>query len=134
MKKVTAEWIRKAEADLAAAEHLRQLKPPLTDPVCFHSQQTGEKYLKAFLQEHGVNPPKIHDLGDLLARALPFDPTLASLRTGLDRLTDYAVDYRYPGIHATSRQASSALKIATKVRDEIRRRLGLRNRGRPKRA
>jgi HEPN domain-containing protein len=131
MKKPTAEWVRKAEADLAVADRAFRLKPPITDPACIHCQQAVEKYLKALLCEHGLSVPKTHNLADLLNRLTPVDTTLARFRLKLDRLVRYAVDYRYPGIHASSRQAGLALKIATQVCDEVRQRLGLRNRRRP---
>lgn len=132
MKKLTAQWVRKAEADLAAANQLFRRKPPLTDPACFHCQQAAEKYLKAMLCEQELPVPKIHLLTDLLNRLLPADGTLAALRPRLARLSRFAVDYRYPGIHASSRQTAAALKFATLVRDEIRQRMGLRNRRLPK--
>jgi HEPN domain-containing protein len=58
----TKKWIAKAEADLKAAKHLLDSDDVATDAVCFHSQQTVEKYLKAFLAYHGVDFPKTHDV------------------------------------------------------------------------
>lgn len=54
MKPLTAEWIQKAEDDFIVAQKmLRARKYPVYDAVCFHAQQCAEKYLKAFIQEHG---------------------------------------------------------------------------------
>jgi len=40
-------WIRKAENDLVAAEHLLTVRPHTPyDTICFHAQQCAEKYLK----------------------------------------------------------------------------------------
>ncbi len=130
MKRTTAEWVRKAEADLLAARTLMTVKPRLNDPICFHCQQAIEKYLKALLQEFRVPIPRIHDLDDLLDLILPLDPTLQPLRRGLNVLTQYAVDYRYPGMTATSRESTSALRLAENIRKEIRIRLGIRERRR----
>ena len=55
----------------------------------------------------------------------PVDATLVALRRGMNSLTPYAVEYRYPGISATKRQAQAALRHAEKVRAAIRQRLGL---------
>jgi HEPN domain-containing protein len=53
MNELTAEWGAKAEGDFATAgRELRARKRPNYDAACFHAQQTAEKYLKAFLQEH----------------------------------------------------------------------------------
>jgi hypothetical protein len=62
---------------------------------------------------------------DLLNLLLPHDATLAPLRRGVASLTKYAVEYRYPGLRATTRQMQSALRIAERVRAELRARLGL---------
>jgi HEPN domain-containing protein len=123
MKKLTAEWVRKAEADIEIAKIAIHDKPALNDPVCFHCQQAIEKYLKGFLQELGQAFPYTHDLDTLLDLLLPYDATLKKLRRGLSLVTQYAVDYRYPGVTATSRQAKSALRLAERARLEIRARL-----------
>ena len=125
MNSLTKEWVRKAEADLAVVRKTRGAKPRLHDETCFHCQQAAEKYLKAFLQEAGTVAPRTHNLLDLLNLALPHDATLKALRRGLRSLRRYAVDYRYPGYRATSRQTQAAIRHAEQVRVEIRRRLGL---------
>jgi hypothetical protein len=62
---------------------------------------------------------------DLLDLLLPHDATLAPLRRSVASLTKYAVEYRYPGVRAKTRQMQSALKAAERVRTELRDRLGL---------
>jgi len=71
MKPITAEWVRKAEADFATAqrEHAVEVEPNY-DAVCFHSQQAVEKLLKARLQEADIAFRKIHDLTVLLDKVL----------------------------------------------------------------
>jgi HEPN domain-containing protein len=104
---------------------LKQAKPPLHDLICFHCQQSAEKYLKALLQEWGIVPPRIHDLVKLLSLLLARDAKLGTLGRRLASLSNYAVDYRYPGDNATGKQALAALRHAETVRKEIRSRLGL---------
>jgi HEPN domain-containing protein len=77
------------------------------------------------LQEWGLAIPKIHELDQLLDLLLPLDATLAILHRRLDWLTQDAVDYRYPGFHADGRKAKAALKMAERIRLEVRARLGL---------
>lgn len=96
--------------------------------VCFCCQQAMEKYLKAFLQELGEPVPRTHEIKELLQSLLPHDPTLRPFRRRLNGLTRYAVDYRYPGKHATTRQAKTALQFVELMRGEMRRRLGIRER------
>jgi HEPN domain-containing protein len=126
MKKLTAAWVRKAEVDLRTAEKLAGEPPTPNDVICFLCQQAAEKYFKALLQERGEPIPRIHDLKELLELLLPHDPTLQTLRRGLKSLSRYAVDYRYPGKHATAPQMRAALKLAKRIRAEVRKRLGLR--------
>ena len=106
MKRLTAQWVRKAEDDIRGATSSAQSKPPLNDLICFHCQQSAEKYLKGLLQEWGLEPPRIHDLVKLLSLLLPRDSKLRSLGRQLASLTSYAVDYRYPGDNATGNKLS----------------------------
>jgi HEPN domain-containing protein len=101
------------------------MKPPVHDLVCFHCQQSAEKYLKALLQERGLVAPRTHDLLVLLDLLLPHEPTLQPLRRGLTSLTRYAVEFRYPIRRADSRKSRAALRYAEVVREKIRTRLGL---------
>ena len=79
----------------------------------------------AYLQELGAAVPRTHDLKDLIDLLLPHDATLAPLRRSVTSLTKYAVEYRYPAMRATTRQMKSALRVAERVRTELRARLGL---------
>lgn len=80
------------------------------------------------MQEQGLTVPRIHDLLALLARLLPYHASLQSLRRGLDFLTRYAVETRYPGDNASKRQAMSSLRWAERVRASARAHLGIRDR------
>ncbi len=125
MKRQTAMWVRKAEEDWSGANALAAQVPPLCDLVCFHCQQSAEKYLKALLQENGAHVPKTHDLRDLLNLLLPHDATLKPLRKCLRSLNRFAVEYRYPGLRASKRAMGASLRQAERVRGELRDQLGL---------
>ena len=125
MKKLTAEWLGKAEDDLDVARTLLKTRPLHTDQICFHCQQAIEKYLKAMLQEAGMPIERTHDIQALLDQLIPSDRTLRSLRRGTKKLTDYAVEYRYPGRHTRPREARAAFQKANQFREQIRKRLGL---------
>lgn len=83
MKKLTAEWVRKAESDYRAAEILARNRPPENDLICFCCQQAAEKYLKALLTALRLPVPRVHNLEDLLGLLRPHHPGLFSLRRGL---------------------------------------------------
>jgi HEPN domain-containing protein len=108
-----------------AARSLRAVKPRLNDHICFLCQQAIEKYLKALLQELGLTVRHTHDLEALLNLLLPHEPGLGRFRRGSRFLAQFAVDYRYPGAQANSRKAQAAFRWATRIRQEIRLRLGL---------
>ena len=127
MKKLTREWVRKAEADFQLAAKLARDRVPFHDQLCFHSQQSAEKYLKALLQEQGVGIPRTHILRDLVDLLLPYHAGLGSLRRGVKFLTRFAVETRYPGVSANKRQAEAALRWAERVRETSRRLLGVRS-------
>jgi HEPN domain-containing protein len=124
MNELTVEWVTKAEGDHATAgRELRVEDQPNFDAVCFHAQQTAEKYLKAFLQENATRFPKTHSLIELLELCLPLDDTLEGFRSDLIRLGRYAVHYRYPGETANKTEAQMAYEAATIIRAALRAKL-----------
>jgi len=90
------EWLTRADQDLQAAERLLQT-PPLSAIAAYHTQQAGEKALKAFLAAH--NPPfrSTHNLLELLQACLALDPTFGPFTSAAQTLTPYATRFRYPG-------------------------------------
>ena len=125
MKRTTREWIDKAEDDYRTAECLAQAKERLYDQICFHCQQSAEKYLKALLEEAQLSIEKTHELERLLHQLLPYHASLRPLRRGLIFLTNFSVSIRYPGERAKKRQATAAVRWTGKVRIECRQLLGL---------
>lgn len=125
MNPLTVEWVDKAEGDIATAtRELRARKHPNYDAACFHAQQCVEKYLKAYLQEHGVAFPKTHNLIELLVVCVPINASFDLQRASLILLDGYAVRYRYPGDSADKSDAKLAVKTATVLRSFIRASLG----------
>ena len=126
MKPATREWVRCAEEDFdVAAALLRRRTRTAANSIGFHAQQCVEKYLKARLEEAGLNVPKTHDLVALLQLLLTVEPLWASFAPALRRLNDYAVKFRYPGHVATRADAHAALGACRSVRADVRLRLGL---------
>jgi HEPN domain-containing protein len=126
MKPLTHEWVEKAEGDfLVASQIMRRKKQRVFDAACFHCQQTVEKYFKARLIEEGLSFPKTHDLVELLELLQPVEPLWASYEAAAKKLTEYAVNLRYPGEDATLAEATLALKNCKSLRAEVRRSLGL---------
>jgi HEPN domain-containing protein len=126
MKRTTREWVKKAENDFkVAVQILRRRKDIVPDAACFFSQQCVEKYFKARLIEAGIIFPRTHDLLQLLSLCASVEPLWQSYAKAVDVMSDYAVDFRYPGHSATLREARLALKHCRSLRSEVRRSLGL---------
>ena len=125
MKKVTRESVRKAESDLQLAAGIARRDETFHDELCFHCQQSAEKYLKALLEEVGATIPKTHNLITLMRLQAATHSSLVSFRRGFDFLTRFAVTTRYPGDRASKRQSLAALRWARQIRDACRTLLGL---------
>ncbi len=110
-------------ADLGAARTLSQ--EALAAEALFHCQQAAEKALKGFLTWHHRTFRKTHDLSELGPMCRDIDGSLAGIATEAETLTKYAVVFRYPGApyEPDSLEAEEALQLATRVYEEVRRRL-----------
>ncbi|OGA43319.1 MAG: hypothetical protein A3G24_09280 [Betaproteobacteria bacterium RIFCSPLOWO2_12_FULL_62_13] len=119
---VVGEWVIKAENDLKTAAYtLRLGKDCPTDTVCFHAQQCVEKYLKALLTLRGIDFPKTHDIGAVIA-LVPGRSDFALSIEQQRRLTNYATAARYPGWgEIPLGEARQALALARRVRAAVRR-------------
>jgi HEPN domain-containing protein len=126
MRKLTHEWVEKAEGDFGtASREVRPRKSPNFDAACFHAQQCAEKYLKARLHEARIAIPKTHDLTLLLNMVLAVEPTWNAYAASLKTLTAYAVIYRYPGFSAAKADAQQAMKTCRGFRKQARAGLGI---------
>lgn len=126
MNPLTLEWLEKAAGDLSTARReLRVRVEHNYDAVCFHAQQSVEKYLKAVLQEQGVNIPKTHQLIDLLALCAKVDSEYLMLQPDLMGLEGYAIMFRYPGQSADRAEAKAAFKAAEMISTFVKAKLGL---------
>lgn len=107
----TREWLDRARADLRACEVLMQAG--LHGEALFHAQQCVEKAMMAVLTWHQIPFKKTHDLDELRQACLPLNPEFAALLAGVERLSQYAWRFRYPGApylpeRAEAEQAHSA--------------------------
>lgn len=114
-------WVAKAEMDYRAAQRLGAGAEPLREPLAFHCQQAAEKYLKAVLVRHQVEFPKTHRLRLLLDLMAPVAPGLAASLEGVDVLTPYGVDIRYPSDFPTvlPGEEIELFALATRARDAV---------------
>lgn len=110
----TLNWFRKAEKDLAVA--ILVLQADYIDESLFHCQQAVEKCLKGYLFWHGQPFKKTHDLNLLSIECTAIDFEIQAIILPVLPLTQFAVEYRYPGpvTHPSKAEATEWLD-ATKA-------------------
>lgn len=116
------EWMRFARRDLYhARHHLDDALEDWSDEVCFLSQQSAEKALKALIVSRYVRPAHTHNLKKLLAHARSLGLGLEGLDLHCGLLTGYLVEPRYPGPNRRSRaQAGAAVAAAERIITAVR--------------
>lgn len=116
--KIVKQWFAYAGRDLRAAQALFDLSSEYKSFVAFSCQQCVEKSIKGYLVFHGVRPPKTHALKDLAEAVAAVDPKLSNKLKKANKLTKFAVAYRYPDTEKkplTTKQVNSALKMAKQI-------------------
>jgi len=114
---IAKEWFTIAEADLASAEFLKKMRPIPIEIICYHCQQSAEKYLKGFLALNGENIKKTHDLLRLNKVCQKYDTNFKTIEEDCLMLTDYGVNVRYPfPMDVNESDMTLALKTAQKIK------------------
>jgi len=119
---ITREWIAKADDDFEfALANLEEGKPFLA-LICFHFQQSAEKYLKAYIVAHDLEFKKIHDLPALLKTCMRVSTSLEQLNSDCEFLNTFYIETRYPvhwPTHFTKEEAAKAKSAADRIRQVI---------------
>jgi len=114
-------WLEKAEKDLLTAKHELSFPDAVIESICFHCQQAVEKFLKAYLIFLNISFTKTHEIGELITKCEKKDKQISKLKEEADKLTDYAIDVRYPEEPSEPAlgEANEAFQIAKKIKDFI---------------
>jgi len=121
-KDLAIKWFNKANNDLVAGKYILAMPDPPADTICFHSQQSVEKYLKGFLAFHKLEIPRTHELEELISRCEEIDSEFSELHEISSELSSYAVDIRYPmegNYDVTIEEAKRAIDIAEKIKSFV---------------
>lgn len=94
-KKYVHLWIEKAEEDRLVVHQLVKADSSARGAIGFHCQQSAEKFLKAFLIFHGMDPERTHNIEFLLKKCSGIDNSFSDIDPL--NLTDYGIVARYPG-------------------------------------
>ncbi len=76
---IIKEWITKADQDFEFARINLEEEKQFFAQICFHFNQSAEKYLKAFIIANSLEFFKIHDLHLLLKQCKSKDPSFSQL-------------------------------------------------------
>ena len=95
-KHIATEWFVIAEKDILSAKYLINMHPQPVEIICYHCQQSSEKYLKGFLVLNGNEIIKTHDLVYLNNLCCSYNEDFKAIEKECLRLTDYGVNIRYP--------------------------------------
>lgn len=129
--KETKNWLVKALNDYKTAEKLINLPSEeiITDTLCFHCQQSVEKFLKAFLVYHKIDFERVHSLEYLIKLCSTVDTEFEILYEITKDLSDYAIEIRYPDEFyiPSIEEAKEAFNSATKVKDFIFKKLNIKD-------
>jgi HEPN domain-containing protein len=115
VKQLVRMWAESAEHDWRAVTRLSLDEPMLTDIICFHAQQSAEKYLKTMLVARQVPFGKTHKFEEIVA-LVPADVQIGISAEELKVLEPCAVDVRYPPEPPIDLQAAMAEKVRARVR------------------
>ena len=72
------------------------MRPVPSEVICFHCQQAAEKYLKAFIVYNDQEPPKTHDLTELVKLCSNYNADFSTLLQKCEYLIPFAIRTRYP--------------------------------------
>jgi len=77
---IVMEWLVKADEDYRFAEANLREDSGFYAQICFHFQQSAEKYLKAYIIAKGLAFDKVHDLVHLLKTCSAHEPAFNGLK------------------------------------------------------
>lgn len=120
-KDIAGEWFIFANNDLNSAKFLLNMKPLPLEIICYHCQQSAEKYLKGYIALNGGDILRTHDLTILNKICRKYDERFKELEEDCIELVDYGVHVRYPfHIDLEEYDMKKALESAYNIENFIR--------------
>ena len=123
---IIREWLTKADEDFDFARINHEEQRTFYAQICFHFQQSAEKYLKTYIIAHQLTFRKVHDLPMLLNIIAEKDKAFEQVRDDCEFLATFYVETRYPvswptqfSQEETEKCYDSAKKIKFFVREKL---------------
>lgn len=103
-------WIKKAEEDFGYASKSLEEEFKYFPQICWHFQQSAEKYLKAYIVAFDLEFKKIHDLAALIKICEKKNAAFNSLIDDCKYLQKFYIETRYPVAWEMKYSKDDALK------------------------
>ena len=115
------EWLRFANMDLDTANHLfNTMYPKPYEIICYHCQQSAEKFLKALYVQNQKEVSKIHDLVVLAKSLSDHYSSISDILRECAILTPTGVRIRYPQeMPLEEEDVKLALSYAEKIKNRV---------------
>lgn len=115
------EWLGRAKSNLAVAKLGKADECIFYEDLCFEAQQSVEKTLKALCIYNQISFPKTHDISFLISLLEKNEIEVSDRIKNAKRLTDYAVETRYPADlePVTENEYKTVIKIAEEIFESI---------------
>ncbi|MCL2042919.1 MAG: HEPN domain-containing protein [Treponema sp.] len=114
---ILQKWLARGDEELRSAVYLSTMHYPTPDEtICYLCQQSAEKYFKAFIFLHDIEPDKTHDLEYLLEMCQKYNANFSTLFSKAILLNRYAVLPRYPNqLEISDNDMKTAIQYAKDV-------------------
>ena len=120
-KDIAGEWFIFANNDLNSAKFLLNMKPLPLEIICYHCQQSAEKYLKGQIALDVEALLRTHTFPLLPPLCRKYDERFKELEEDCIELVDYGVHVRYPfHIDLEEYDMKKALESAHNIENFIR--------------
>jgi len=115
------QWFALAEQNLQVAQHLADNMYPTPDEtICNQCQQSAEKYLKGYLYFNFVEPPKIHDLSELLELCRKFSQDFEKFDKQCAFLSNFGVMPKYPNeLNICEDDMKASIRFAKSIKEFV---------------
>ena len=123
---IIKEWMDKANQDFEFARINFEEEKQFFAQICFHFNQSAEKYLKAFIVANRLEFRKTHDLHLLLKQCKSKDPSFSQIEDDCEYLATFYIETRYPvhwPVTFSKDEAEKAYRSANNILEIIKKKL-----------
>lgn len=119
--KIYEEWFEFAKRDLESAKFLINMYPKSIEIICYHCEQSAEKYLKGYLIKNGNKIERTHDLVLLNNKCKNIDGSFHIIEDECIELLPYGIQVRYPyQLDIIEEDMINAIDCAEKIKKFIK--------------